>query len=236
MKKILINIRLLKTFVFTLVFIGLNCQALEDFDPHKKIMQLGENYVMQQLSNGNDEHISVTAMPIDERITIPECAAPYTVSAAPNALQQANITVKVACAEQDWFLYFIVKVSQTQPVVIATNALSPGAILSSDDVEMVQMDKSLLRSSTFANVNDIIGARSKRRLTSGQPITPNQLCFICKGDEITIVAQGPGIQVKASGVAQQDGNIGEQIQVINDRTKRTINAQVENINQVIVRL
>ncbi|WP_416308145.1 flagellar basal body P-ring formation chaperone FlgA [Neptunicella sp. SCSIO 80796] len=227
---------ILKRTLFALVFIGLNCQALEHSDPHKKIMQLGEDYVLKQLASNSNSDIAVEAMPIDNRIVIPACSVPYSVSAASNALQQSNVTVKASCSTSDWFLYFVVKVSETQQVVIAANALSPGAVLTAEDITVTKMDKSLLRSSTFADINDIIGARAKRRLTSGQPVTPNQLCFICKGDEITIIAQGAGIQVKATGVAQQDGNIGEQIQVKNDRTMRMVNALVENVSEVIVRL
>src|SRR5690606_36690201 len=107
--------------------------------------QLGEDYVLEQLADKNShQKIAVEAMPIDNRINIPDCPVPYTLSAASNSLQQSNITVKASCSSNDWFLYFVVKVSQTQQVVVATNSLSPGAILTADDLTVTQMDKSLL--------------------------------------------------------------------------------------------
>ena len=42
------------------------------------------------------------------------------------------------------------------------------------------------------------------------------------------------MQVKASGVAMQDGNIGDTIIVTNTRSKKQINARVASTNEVVV--
>lgn len=218
------------------MFIGMNFDALAQSTQHDEIMRLGEQFVLAELNAGPDHHVTAKAMPIDNRIDIPACPQSYDVTAAPNALLQSNVTVKVSCAANNWFIYFVVKVKETQLVIVANNALSPGSLITEQDIETEEMDKSLLRYSTFASADEVIGARAKRRLIAGQPISPNQLCFVCKGDAITIIAKGGGIQVKAAGIAQQDGNVGEQILVRNERTKKVVNAQVDSTSEVIVRL
>ena len=121
-----------------------------------------------------------------------------------------------------------------QPVVVISNAVSPGTILNSGNIKLVDMNRALLRRTTFSSVEEVLGARIKRRVRPGQPITPNNLCFVCKGDTIIINASNAVMQVKATGVAMQDGNIGDTINVTNSRSKKQINARVASINEVIV--
>ncbi len=226
----------LKFLLLTVLFIGTKCQALEHSDQQIKIMRLAEQFVTSQLQVAANSDISVNTVPIDPRIDIPECADPFTFQASSNSLQQSNVTVKATCDSQNWFLYFVVRVEVTQAVVVSNNALSPGAIVSQEDLKVVRLNKDQLRNSTYSLVEEIVGAKVKRRIQSGQPITPQQLCFVCKGDAITIIAKSSGLQIKTSGIAQQDGIIGEQIRVQNDSSKRSINAVIESANEVVVQL
>ena len=98
------------------------------------------------------------------------------------------------------------------------------------------MNRALLRRTTFSTLDDVLGARIKRRVRPGQPITPNNLCFVCKGDTIVINASNPMMQVKATGVAMQDGNIGDTISVTNSRSKKQINARVASTSEVVVNI
>ena len=201
-----------------------------------QVSTIAEDYVRTQISAQADSQLSVQAMPIDERIQIPACDGGYQASASSNSLQQSNVTVRINCAMSDWYLYLMVKVAQTIPVVIASNALSPNVPLTSSDVQQVEMDKNTLRNSTFADITEVIGARTKRRIRAGQPITPELLCFVCKGDIVTIHADIGGIEIKTSGTAMQDGNIGEQIQVKNTRSERNVFATVQSPSDVRVNL
>ena len=44
------------------------------------------------------------------------------------------------------------------------------------------------------------------------------------------------MQVKATGVAMQDGNIGDTISVTNSRSKKQINARVASTSEVVVNI
>lgn len=205
-------------------------------DTHRQVEQLASEYVLSQLHRSADEYTQASTQPIDKRIHIPVCDSPFIPYASHQSLQQSNVTVKVSCESSDWYLYVMVKVQQTQPVVVATSALSPGSIIGKNDITLVNMDKNQLRKSTFADIDDVIGARSKRRLRSGQPVSPDSLCFVCKGDAVTIHANIGGIEVKTTGMALEDGVIGEQILVQNSRSERTLNAKVTSHADVAVNL
>jgi flagella basal body P-ring formation protein FlgA len=94
------------------------------------------------------------------------------------------------------------------------------------------MDKKRLRSSTFADIDQVIGARIKRRVSSGRPVESKNLCFVCKGDRVVISAITETMQVKTSGIALEDGNMGETILVENRRSSKKVYAKVASTGRV----
>ena len=129
-------------------------------------------------------------------------------------------------------MFMVVKAVETQQVVIISSAVSPGTLLTKSNVRVINMDKKRLRSTTFADIEDVLGARIKRRVSAGRPVDPNNLCYVCKGDRVTISAGTSSMQVKTSGVALEDGRMGETIQVKNRRSNKKIYAQVTSTGQV----
>ncbi len=204
---------------------------------HQKVIDAVEQYVYSQLQQQfADDSLHVRAMPIDERIQIPSCPAPLTISASEDALAQSNVTVRAQCDATDWYLYMIVKATRMQKVVVLTQAVGPNTVLTEQNVELVEMDKNLIRTTTFADVETVIGARIKRRTRPGRPIVPSELCFVCKGDSIVIMANAGGLQIKTTGIAQQDGNLGDTIRVRNSRTDKTVHGQVVDNKKVEVQI
>ena len=59
----------------------------------------------------------------------------------------------------------------------------------------------------------LVGSRSKRNIRSGFPVSMNQICMVCKGDNVTIFANIKGLAIKTSGIALEDGTLGEQVRV-----------------------
>ena len=201
-------------------------------------MRQAEQFVSNQLVTDpeNNALTKVEAMPLDSRIRVPVCEQAYAFSTNSDLQNQSSITVKASCPGNKWFLFFVVNVKQQQPVVVATTALSPGSLLTSSNTRVIFLDKSRIRSTVYAKSEQVLGARAKRRMRPGQPFQPQLLCFVCKGDRIVISANAAGLQIKTSGVAQQDGNIGDTILVKNSNSKKIISAKVANINKVSVNI
>jgi len=230
--------RILKNFTFFLFIFSSITAFAENNLIQQQLMRQAEQFVNEQLVADSSDNalIKVESMPLDSRIRIPVCEQPYSFSTNSDVQSQSSITVKAGCPGNKWFLFFVVNVKQQQPVVVATSALSPGSLLTSSNTRVVLFDKSRLRSTVFSDSEQVIGARAKRRMRPGQPFQPQLLCFVCKGDRIVISANAGGLKIKTSGVAQQDGNIGDTILVKNTNTKKVISARVSEINKVSVNI
>ena len=174
--QILVSLIAITTFIFTDITV-----ADENNLTKQQLIKEAEQFVLSQLDPNSNKTIDVIAMPIDKRVQIPICTSTLTFSSSPEALSQSNVTVKAQCSENDWYIFMVVKATETQPVVVISSAVSPGSLLTVDNVHVVNMNKKRLRRSTFSDIKDVLGARIKRRVSAGRPVDPNNLCYVCKG-------------------------------------------------------
>jgi flagella basal body P-ring formation protein FlgA len=234
MKKLFIRQTATLLFTAGLLNFSLLTTASEINFSQQQLLSGAEEYVLSQLNSDSSDSLKVKAMSIDSRLTIPQCNSALIFSASNESLNQSNVTVKANCPDSNWYMFLVVSAKQMQSVVVISSAVSPGTVLTEHNIKVVEMNKKLLRSTTFADIQDVIGARVKRRTRAGRPVDPNNLCFVCKGDSIVIRAGSSAMQVKASGIALQDGNLGDTILVRNSRSKKKIDAQVVSTNTVKV--
>lgn len=204
---------------------------------HEKVEQGAKQFLLSQLSVTNDDtDIDVDVVSIDERINIPECPTGFQYNASEEALGQSYISVRVSCGDNDWYLFTSSQVTRTKEIVVTQGAISPGTVLTSTNLSLAKVDVRRLRYTAFTDISDLVGARMKRRITDGQAIQSNMLCFVCKGDRITITAEISGMEVKTAGIAQQDGVVGDNIKVINASSKKAVIARVASPEEVVIHL
>ncbi|MBO1254077.1 flagellar basal body P-ring formation protein FlgA [Alteromonas sp. 5E99-2] len=207
---------------------------------HQLISENLSNYVYETVIdlNGLEENrnIHVETSSIDPRISIPECLEGFRFDVSEKEILKNNFSVRVACESQDWYTYTTVKVSYTQSVVVTNGTLSPNTVLTKSHLRIEEIDISNVHYTGYRNIEELIGAKLKYRVRDGQTIKTKMLCYVCEGDRITIAARLGGMQVKTTGIAKEDGTLGETIEVMNTRSKKSVFAQVHSVQEVIVSL
>ncbi|MBT0584971.1 flagellar basal body P-ring formation chaperone FlgA [Alteromonas oceanisediminis] len=201
---------------------------------HVAVQKGVEEYVRSQRPVDETQTLFVEAYPIDERINVAPCDVPYTYSMTESGAQQSYGTVKVTCADNNWYLFVNVKIEERQQVVVLADMVSPDTLLTQQNLTTADINSQSLRHTTFSDPSALYGARIKHRVRAGQPINPNMICFVCKGDLITLSANSAGLSISTKGIAQQDGNIGDTIRVMNSRTERTVLAKVQDHETAVV--
>ena len=236
MKTIPDLIKILKCCFFAGLLCAHGARASESPLAHTMVSAAAEAFVNEQLKVAEGTRVSIRAHPLDKRLKVPFCPLPLQATSNNGTLGQANVTVRVSCPSNQWFIYTVVKVHEVQTVVVPNSAMSPGSVLTDANLDVIEVDKRRLRGTTFDSKEQLLGARLKRRSRPGQPISPSMLCFVCKGDSIVIIAELTGMTIKTTGIAQQDGNIGDTILVKNRRSKKRIDAKVVSVNRVMVHI
>ena len=121
------------------------------------------------------------------------------------------------------------KIIQTTQAVVLTKNIQTGSIITSSDVKVAKFQKNRINSGHIQKTNFIIGKSARRLLAANVPIFKNDVQvpkIIKRNETVQIQFQAPGLQLKTKGKAMQDGAKGDEITVMNNRSKRKIQAIV----------
>ncbi|MCL1141713.1 flagellar basal body P-ring formation chaperone FlgA [Shewanella gaetbuli] len=204
------------------------------------ITEMAEEAVRKKIALEPNAKLIITPQDLSGRLVPPACYPPVKVELASDREIGRNNTVRVSCDSPDydypWQIFLSVRVEIMYPVVVANEILSPDSVISPEQLNIEYLDQYSLRGRFFSDLNAVIGTKTKRRINKGNPILSNHLCFVCKGDGVSIYAKSHNLQIKTVGEALRDGNIGDTIRVKNSNSNRELEATVIGIGEVEVRM
>ncbi|MCU4676440.1 flagellar basal body P-ring formation chaperone FlgA [Catenovulum sp. 2E275] len=199
----------------------------------KQIEQLAAEHVESIYPAQADETLKAYASEIDSRLNINPCNGELVAEVPNFNAYSRHMTVKVKCnADSEWILYVPVQVKIMTPVIVASQYIESGQTISESDVQVQLLEKNRSRSGFIADKKTIIGSKAKRQIKSGQAIISRNICFVCRGEMVTIEAVTSGLSVKASGVAMADATYGETVSVRNTSSNRIIQGRVSSVGEV----
>ncbi|MCL1050725.1 flagellar basal body P-ring formation protein FlgA [Shewanella abyssi] len=235
-----INFWLLFTVLCFPVTTSANTDQVASVPSLSTISRLAIAAVEEKIEAPEKAKINITPQSLDTRVRIPNCFLPIKAEIASDRAIRRNNTVKISCDSPDlsypWQIFLSVRVDILYPVVVAKATLGPGDLISRSDVAIDYVEQTTLRGQQFDQLNEVVGARLKRRVAPQQPIFNNHLCIVCKGDTVSIFAKSENFEIKTVGEALHDGNLGDKIRVKNSYSQKTLNAKVTAVGQVEVRM
>ncbi|WP_404338831.1 flagellar basal body P-ring formation chaperone FlgA [Pseudoalteromonas mariniglutinosa] len=201
------------------------------------LQQMAIKFVSNQLPNHQDSKQQLSALPLDSRIPDRDCQSPLALSIPTEPPFNRQVTVQLKCNDiNSWTQYVHVRIVELKPVIVATENLARGEIITRAHLSIKMQEKQFIRPQYLDNKSVIIGSRSKRNIRSGLPITMGQICMVCKGDNVTIIAKVHGLEIKTTGIALEDGTLDEQVRVKNKKSGKVLNARVDGVESVEVNI
>ncbi|MFM4995022.1 MULTISPECIES: flagellar basal body P-ring formation chaperone FlgA [Aeromonas] len=199
------------------------------------MQEQAQEFVLGQLDMPLDAQAEVKAGTIDERLPLTRCEEALTITLPSRMEIRRNTTVYLKCEEdKPWDLYLPVRVSIQKPYVTVAAPVAKGDVLSESMLTLAYQDQTLIRGDYLTDPAALVGVRSKRELKPGQPIRLTQVCVVCKGDQVTLVAENSSMQIKTMARALQDGSFGDMIRLVNIRSGRAVQGQVSAVGSVVV--
>ncbi len=98
-----------------------------------------------------------------------------------------------------------------------------------DLLQLQEVELSRLPQGFYTNIDNILDHELKTALISGQPISPTHVAppvLVHQGDTVTIEAGSAGITVHTLGTALENGRLGQQISVRNNRSDKVLRSRV----------
>jgi flagella basal body P-ring formation protein FlgA len=181
-------------------------------------------YLAQQTAGG--DHLDIQVGAIDSRLRLSACATDLEHFLPPGGRKSGNVTVGIRCMHpKPWTLYVTAQVRHYQKVVVLARSLPRNARLTGADLQLEERDSSLLPLGYFSALEEVEGKHLSRPLNAGYLLHSTVLLapkVIRRGQEVTLLAQSDGLEVRSRGNALQDGGMGDRIAVKNQHSRQVI--------------
>jgi flagella basal body P-ring formation protein FlgA len=169
-------------------------------------------------------------IPIDSRgIAVRGGRSPWT------GTQQFDLAVD--SPTQPTRLEISLDVSRRSPVVVANVPLSAGAVLRLGDLKLVPAAEEAGRAEGFHRIEDVVGWELVRSVTAGTVLQSSLVrapILIRRGEVVTVYARSPGLRVRITARARQDGGLGELIAVESLADRKVYTARVSGTQEAEV--
>lgn len=198
--------------------------------PLDSIRSAAQAFVRSQMPPGQSD-IVITVAGLDPRLRLAPCGGHLDTSLLSGMRLQAQVSVAVGCHRgADWTIYVPVTVQSRIRVWALRSPEVEGARLGSADVAP---ETRLVGGMAVGYVMDpaqLAHATLRHSLPAGAVLTSQDLLpdlMVRQGEQVTLVAAMGGIEVRAAGLALQDGRQGAVIRVQNATSSKVVQGVVE---------
>lgn len=217
--------------ISAVLWLGTAVAAGQPIQPLAAITAAATDFVRSEMPPG-EKNMVVTASRLDPRLRFARCGGPLEASLLSGTRLQAEASIAVGCRQGAyWTVYVPVTVASRIQVWALKSPQAQGARLSADDVIA---ETRLVGGLAVGYVTDLAQLpRSSLRhpLPAGAVLMSQDLLpdfMVRQGEQVTLVAAADGIQVRASGLALQDGRYGALIRVQNVSSSKVVQGVVES--------
>jgi flagella basal body P-ring formation protein FlgA len=216
--------------------LGVGAGEVESVD---RIEAAAHSYVESLLPRGATE-THITVLPIDRRLRLAPCGSALSAQLPPGTSLSARVTVGVSCAgPTHWSVYVPVALESRISVLVLQHAVAPETHLTAADVSVETRRTAGMAIAYLSAVTELTGRTVRRSLPVGTALSVDMFVadtVIHRGQEVTLVAGGPSMEIRASGRALNDAPAGARVQVQNLSSLTVVEGVVESADVVRVAL
>lgn len=132
---------------------------------------------------------------------------------------------------------FSVEVNVQARVYRAAHMIRRGVVLARTDLVPVEVDLAELHGRAATEIDQLVGSRAKRTLREGEILTEGCVeptPVISRGDAVVMIAKRGCVVVRAFGIAQEQGAVGDVIKIKNIQSRKIVHGRVMDANTVQV--
>lgn len=166
-----------------------------------------------------ESRVEATINPVNPSLNLAPCLTPLEITIPFNSGQR--VTARVNCHSPMWSLFVTAQVRQMMDVVISNRPLTRHQVIGHQDVRLMPQDVIRLNGDYFVSLDDVVGKQVRRAVGSDQILTSRTLeaaLAVRRGDHVTLESQRGTLVIRTLGIAQEDGQLNQQIRVLNPQS------------------
>lgn len=224
----------LMTTTLLLALIASASTALADTPP-EQLRAAAEQAVRAQYGAAGSR-VVIMPTPLNARLHLAACAHALQTRLPNRQGTPSRVAVAVSCAgSPGWTIQVPVQMQVFRQVLVTSHPLARGDIAGPADVHTEERDVVRLGYGYIESLDQITGHSLARPLIGGVVLEPGDLNgreTVHAGEEVALIAELDGIEVRASGIALDGGDTGSHLRVRNGNSGRIIDGVVLGAGQV----
>lgn len=175
--------------------------------------------------------VKLRTVSLDPRLRLANCGGKLQTFANAPRNSQSRVIARVSCAAPAWTLNVPVEIRRTHTVLVLRRAVGRGETLAVSDVVAQRRELPGLGSPFVSRTEDLAGRLTRRPLPEGTAVTADALnvpLLIKRGQQVTLIAQSSGFEVRAPGKALADAAARQRVRVQNLNSLKVIEGIADN--------
>lgn len=204
----------------------------------KQVRELLEDYLEEKKGFLPQAEIRIKSLDVSGSFTLPPGRVTHEIIPSdPQILNSRRFTfIFRVDGRVERNLSYRAELEALAPVAVAAMDLARGVEITERDINFVSMDLARLRNPAFS-AEELVGKVLRRTVRMGDVFDRNfveEPSLVKRGEVVTIVARRGGMQLSATGVARDEGKLGDTIRIRNSVSQQEILCQVVAPATVIV--
>lgn len=180
--------------------------------------------------------VVIVPEPLNARLRLADCAQALQTRMPPHQGATSRVAVTVSCpGNAGWAIRVPVQIQLFRQVLVTTRPLARGDSVGLGDVHTEERDVARLGYGYVESLDQIAGRSLARPLNAGSVLDPGQLQsrqVVRSGEQVQLIAQLDGIEVRTSGMALDGGDTGAHLRVRNEHSGRVVDGVVLGAGEV----
>ena len=189
------------------------------------------------LSQG-DKHVDVKQLVVDQPIRVPTDSLGLEVVALQTTKPgHMGVDYKSIAGSDEVRFQLRAIADEWRLMPVASRPLAKGMVVSAHDVQLYKVNGTSVSRDSVENLGDIVGRSLTRDIGQGEMFKAGAVVVppvITSGSRVTIVFRQNRLEVTATGVALENGGMGQEIRVRNDSSKKIVTGKVMDPGLVLV--
>lgn len=210
-KRFAFNLFTLLIFSSQLVAGNTEHQSLDEIN-HAVFMHLKQNLDQRVIEP------EINIRNLSQNLNLPRCKQTLDISNRSQNPLFGRQSVLVECNQPNWRVFVSAEIDGKALAVVAKRGIVRQAFIQSHDVELIAMPLSDLRRGWLESTDNVVSMRAKRAIRPNTVINLTMLdipYWVKDKQEVTIISRINGIEIRANGVAMDDGMAQDQVAVRN---------------------
>jgi flagella basal body P-ring formation protein FlgA len=194
-----------------------------------------EQAVRAQYSDAGSRVVIVPTT-LSVRLRLAACSKPLQTHLPNRQGTPSRVAVAVSCTgTPGWTIQIPVQMQVFRQVLVTSRPLARGDMIGPADVHTEERDVAHLGYGYVESIDQITGHAIAHPLIGGVVLEPGDLTgreTVHSGEEVALIAQVDGIEVRTAAMALDGGDTGAHLRVRNDNSGKIINGIVLEAGEV----